>query len=177
MKQLPVHIGASALSLLCCLPVVAETVYKSIDDSGAVSFSDTRPTGDIVVETLVIENQAPPSSDLTAQRLEDMRETTDRMVADRMAREKHRAELRQLDARKYAGTSAPDLAEYYDATTSYSGYYPYPVRRSWRRPDRPAHPVVKPPMLVPTPYRQPHYDYPASLIRKHYDPKVRKALR
>jgi hypothetical protein len=171
------HHWLSALSLLCCLPGFAETVYKSVDDSGAVSFSDTRPTGDILVETVVIEVPASPSSDLTEQRLEDMRETTDRMAADRMAREKHRVELRQLDAQKYAQKSSQDLTEYYDTTTTYSGYYPYPARRAWRRPNRPAHPIARPPLLSPTPHRLPKHDYPASLIRKSYDPKVRAALR
>jgi hypothetical protein len=177
MNHLQIHLWLPALSLLCCLPSFAETVYKSIDDSGVVSFSDTRPTGDILVETVVIEVPASPSSDLTEQRLEDMRETTDRMAADRMAREKHRVELRQLDAQKYAQKSPQDLTEYYDTTTTYSGYYPYPARRAWRRPIRPAHPIARPPLLSPTPHQQPSYDYPASLIRKSYDPKVRAALR
>ena len=165
------------MSLLYCSTLFAETVYKSIDDSGVVSFSDSRPMGDIPVETVVIEEQAPPSSGLAEQRLKDMRETTDRMVADRMAREKHRAELRQLDAQKRAETTSTDLVEYYDTTTRYSGYYPYPVRRNWRRPHRPVHPIARPPGVSPIPYRQPSYDYPASLIRKSYDPKVREALR
>ena len=161
-----------ALSLLCCLPSFAETVYKSVDDSGAVSFSDTRPAGDIPVETMVIEVPTPPSSDLAGQRLQDMRETTDRMAADRMAREKHRAELRQLGAQEYAQKSSPDLTEYYDTTTAYTGYYP-----SWRRPHRPVHPIARPPLLSPRPHALTKHDYPASLIRKSYDPKVRAALR
>ncbi|MCB1689756.1 MAG: DUF4124 domain-containing protein [Halioglobus sp.] len=178
MNHLRQYPRTLALSLLCCcLPSLAETVYKSVDDSGAVSFSDTRPPGDVLVETVVIETQAPPSSDLTAQRLKEMRETTDRMVADRMAREKHRAELRQLDAQRYAETSSPDLSEYYDTTTSYTGYYPYPVRREWRRPNRPVHPIARPPRPFPVPYRQSDFDYPAKLIRKSYDPKVREAMR
>ncbi|CAA0125520.1 Uncharacterised protein [Halioglobus japonicus] len=177
MKHLQKHLLACPLSLLCCLPVFAETVYKSIDDSGVVSFSDTPPVDDILVETVVIETPAAPSSDLTAQRLEDMRETTDRMVADRMAREKHRAELRQLDAQRYAETSQPDVTEYDDATSSYPEYYPYPVRRGWRQHKRPVHPIARPPALSPAPYQQPDYNYPASLIRKSYDPNVRAALR
>lgn len=170
---------SSALLLLCSLPSFADTVYKSVDDNGAVSFSDTRPAGDILVETVVIDVPPRPSSDVTEQRLEDMRETTDRMAADRMAREKHRAELRQLDAQQYAQTSSQDLTEYYDTTTTYTGYYPYryPTRRALRRPHRPVHPIARPPLLTPTPQPLPGHDYPASLIRKSYDPKVRAALR
>lgn len=167
----------AALSLLCSVPSFAETVYKSIDDSGTVNFSDTRPAGDIPVETVIIEVPASPSSDVAEQRLEDMRETTDRMAADRMAREKHRAELRQLDAQKYAQKSSGNLTEYYDTTTTYTGYYPYPARPGWRRPHRPIHPIARPPLLAPTPKPLPANDYPASLIRRGYDPKVRAAFR
>jgi hypothetical protein len=167
----------TALALLCCLPVLAETVYKSIDDSGVVSFSDTRPPGDAIVETVVIDVPAAPTSAQTQQRLDDMRETTDRMAADRMAREKHRAEMRQLDAQKYADTSTQEITDYYDTATIYPQYYSYPARRRARNPNHPTHPIAKPPLLSPSPHQQPDYDYPASLIRKHYDPKVRAALR
>jgi hypothetical protein len=166
-----------ALSLLCCLPGLAETVYKSIDDNGVVSFSDTRPPGDILVETVVVDVPAPPSSKVTEQRLADMRETTDRMASDRMAREKHRAELRQLDAQKYADAASQELVEYYDPVIVYSGDYRRPVGPRRRHHNRPAYPVASPPLLAPMPLEQPTYDYPASLIRKSYDPKVRAALR
>ena len=176
MRHLHKHLLTISLSLLCCLPVFAETVYKTIDEGGVVTFSDTPPANNIVVETVVIDTPPPPSSDLTAQRLEAMRETTDRMAADRMAREKHRAEMRRLDAQRYAETSQPELTEYYDATGIYPDYIPYPVHRSWRRAKRPGHPIARPPTVSPVPYRQPNYNYPASLIRKSYDPKVRAAL-
>lgn len=177
MRHLHKHILTFPLSLLCCLPVFAETVYKSIDDGGVVTFSDTPPADSIVVETVVIDTPAPASSALTTQRLEDMRETTDRMAADRMAREKHRAEMRQLNAQRYADTSQPQVTEYYDTTGIYADYIPYEVRRGWRRSKRPVHPIARPPRVSPVPYRQPSYNYPASLIRKSYDPKVRAALR
>lgn len=167
-----------ALSLLCCLPAFAATVYKSIDENGAVTFSDTLPAGDVLVETVVIEEQAPPSADASRQRLEDMRETTDRMVADRMAREKHRAELRELNAQRNvpAATQEPDT--YYDTPFIYTGYTgnnPYPPRRRWRNPHQPHHPIAPP--LRPPAHYQPDFDYPAKLIRNSYDPKVRAALR
>ena len=167
----------SVISLLCCVPGFAETVYKSVDENGVVSFSDTRPTGNITVETVEIDVPAAPSGDLTEQRLEDMRVTTDRMVADRMAREKHRAELRQIDAQSYARDSTQDLVEYYDTTPVYTDYYPYPARQRWHRPNRPVHPIARPPLRPAAQRQQPDYDYPASLIRKSYDPKVRAALR
>lgn len=169
----------SALSLLCCLPVFAATVYKSIDDNGVVSFSDTPPAADVVVETVIIDEQAPPSSATTTQRLEEMRETTDRMVADRMAREKHRAELRQLNAQASAQSAAQLPDSYYDTPeiyTGYTGYPSYPVRPGWRHPKHPHHPA-RPPLRPPGGHQQPDFDYPASLIRRHYDPKVRAAFR
>tara|TARA_R110000850_G_scaffold55270_1_gene130970 strand:- start:898 stop:1431 length:534 start_codon:yes stop_codon:yes gene_type:complete len=167
----------TALSMLCCLPVFAETVYRSIDESGVVSFSDTLPSGDVRVETVEIDVPTAASSESTAQQLQDMRETTDRMVADRMAREKHRAKLRQLEAQSYAARSSQDTTDVDATATVYPYYYPYPVKPRWRHPNRPAHPSAAPPLLAPTPYQQPAYDYPASLIRKSYDPKVRAALR
>ena len=110
-----------------------------------------------------------------------MRETTDRMVADRMAREKHRAEIGKLQAETQAKLSTQALPDYYESSTVYSGYYGRPSRRYWRDPykPRPAHPIVRPPLQnLPVGVRPlPGNNYPASLIRKHYDPKVRRAFR
>jgi hypothetical protein len=168
----------SLLPLLCCLPAFAATVYKSVDDNGVVSFSDTLPTGDVLVETVVIEEQAPPSTDTSQQRLEEMRATTDRMVADRMAREKHRAELREMNARENAPPAPQELETYYETPFIYTGYAGdnrYPPRRNWRHPQHPQHPIAPP--LRPPAHYQPDFDYPAKLVRKSYDPKVRAALR
>jgi hypothetical protein len=175
----------AGLTLLCSLPGFAATVYKSIDKDGVTTFSDTRPPAEILVETIEIDASEPEQTDAAAQRLEDMRETTDRMVADRLAREKHRAEMRQLDAQTEASQPPEDLTDYYDAPLVYTGYYPYPVRRPWRPPyhPRPEHPIAKPPFsppksnLPPGVRPLPGNEYPASLIRKSYDPKVRAALR
>ena len=173
----------AALPLLCCLPVPAATVYKSIDENGVVTFSDTKPAAEILVETLVIDDPAPQPGGVAQQRLQDMRETTDRMVADRMAREKHRAELRQIDAQIDAQQSSQDLTDYRETSPIYTGFFPYPARRPWRDPDhRPQHPIARPPLLPTVPRLPPGVrplpgnDYPASLIRKSYDPKVRAAL-
>jgi hypothetical protein len=134
------------LTLLCCLPGQAATVYKTVDEDGVVSFSDTKPISDEPVETLKINGQAPPVSADEQQRLEDMRETTDRMAADRMAREKQRAELRQQQAQ--ASPAQPDYTDYMGSSSrnsDYYGYYGYPIRRPVVRP-RPVHPIVRPPV-------------------------------
>ena len=62
-----------------------------------------------MVEKLVIDAQAPQQGALEAQRLEEMRETTDRMVADRMAREKHSAEVEKLQAETRADLAAQEF--------------------------------------------------------------------
>lgn len=186
MKTLPILF---ALSTLCCEPGLAATIYKSVDANGVVSFSDTKPEHEVLVETLEIEVLEPPASEVAQQRLQDMRETTDRMVADRMARERHRAEMRQIDAQSAmqdpVQDTSQDLTDYYASPVIYSGYRPFPVRRPWQRPHypRPEHPIAKPPLLRPDQYRPPSStrpppsaDYPASLVRRHYDPKVRASL-
>lgn len=176
-----------ALLLLCCLPGYAATIYKSIDENGVVSFSDTRPAEHLLLETVVIDEQRSPSSEQTQQRLQDMRETTDRMVADRMARERHRAELRQLDAQTNAQQAARDLSNRVDSSPTFTGVNTWPVYQPWRpwRPGhrpRPDHPIARPPLRPPVNTRPPGIrplpgnDYPASLIRKSYDPKVRDAF-
>ena len=143
----------SGLTLLCCFPGQAATVYKTVDDNGVVSYSDTRPPEDIPVETVEIATQAPQDSALAQQRLQDMRETTDRMATDRMAREKHRAELRKLQAQT-PPQQQPAYQGYYDPLYtgfSSSGYYNYPARRPWRRgyKPRPEQPVARPPLRRP----------------------------
>jgi len=179
MKSRNKYPWLAALSLLYCLPGFAATVYKSIDANGVVSYSDTRPAEDTVVETLVIDEQSPAATEQAQQRLQDMRETTDRMVADRMAREKHRAELRQLEAQTNTQQSSEDIPDYYDTSPIYPGYYGYPAQRPWRPSyhPRPEHPIAHPPLRPPVIQPRPDYDYPGSLIRRRYDPKVREALR
>ena len=179
----------SGLTLLCCLPGQAATVYKTVDDNGVVSYSDTRPPEDIPVETVEIDTQVPQDSALAQQRLQDMRETTDRMAADRMAREKHRAQMRQLQAQaqprydyQYPRESQ---RQYVGFSSGYSGYYNYPSR-PWRRTHkrRPRQPIARPPLRQhghdnhPSMIRTslPGNNYPASLIRKSYNPRVREAL-
>lgn len=181
-----------ALALLCSLPGLAATVYRSVDENGVVSFSDTRPEVETPVDTLQIDGRAPQVSEAEQQRLKDMRDTTDRMAADRMAREKHRAQMRQLQAKAQPQYPA-QYPDYYDpvyvGSSGYSRYSRYPVRRPWRPGyrARPEHPIARPPLRPPLhrPGRNPvtHVrtslpgnSYPASQVRKYYPPKVRAAF-
>ena len=170
------------------MPGLTATVYRTVDEQGVVSFSDIKPAGDPSVETMEIDARAPQLSEVEQQRLQDMRETTDRMAADRMAREKHRAELRKLQAETQPRYQNPAQGDpgYAGYSSGYSGYYNYPARRPWRpihRP-RPEHPIVRPPLRPPLHgdrppigIKLPGNDYPASLIRRNYPPKVREAFR
>jgi hypothetical protein len=186
MKHSAKTVYLTALATLWCLPACAATIYKSIDENGVVQFSDTRPRDEIVVETLEIEEAVSPPAGQAQQRLEDMRETTDRMVADRMARERHRAELRQLDAQTNAQRDTQDTPDYLDTSPVYLGYYNYPAARPWPRwpphHRRPEQPITYPPLRPQVEQRSsgmrplPGNDYPGSLIRKSYDPKVREAF-
>lgn len=184
MKRTSVQHLLPALSLLCCTSVMSATIYKSVDANGVVTYSDTRPREDVLVETLVIEEREPPQGETAQQQLQEMRETTDRMVADRMARERHRAELRQLDREPAAEDTTPELAEYYTNPVVDTGYPVFPGWRPWHRPrpPYPEHPGTRPPLLPLDPPNTagtrppPSSDYPASLVRRHYNPKVRASL-
>jgi len=80
-----------AVAAVVAVPVAAATVYKTVDAAGNVGFSDQPPPAGIAFEAIQMpESQAASDSD-AAQRLQQMRETTDRMRADRLEREQARA--------------------------------------------------------------------------------------
>jgi len=136
-----------ALSFVYCMAVGATTVYKSVDENGVVTFSDTLPEGDVQVEILEIE--APPPQDPNAyqEELEAMDEATGQMVADRMARERHRAELREIEARTEAYRGLPETVD-----EPYNRYLPLYTDRRYRihrRPEwqrGPEYPAAGPPL-------------------------------
>ena len=162
--------------LCCCLPCLAATVYRTVDANGVVSFSNTKPEGDAPVEALVIDTPAPQYGDAERQRLQAMREIAERMATDRMAREKHRAELRLLQAQTQSRYQAQDepppdnTRRYIGFTSGYSGYYNYPARRPWKHGQR-RRPGYPPARRSPHRPRQDHR--PGSLSR----PLVRMAPR
>ncbi len=138
--------------LLWGAAVHGATVYKTVDENGVVSFSDAPPEDETAAETLQIDVPAAQSPDEYLENLEAMRETTDRMAADRREREKHRAELREIQE-KSAATPLP--SEPGPGYTDYTTYYPaYPVYRPrpgyppWRPGHRPGptHPIARPPV-------------------------------
>src|SRR6056297_2420120 len=163
---------------LCSLPLMAATVYRSVDADGAVAFSDTRPTDAPLAQKMHIDTPAPQPDALQHQRLEEMRETTDRMAADRMARERHRAELRELAAR--AQTQWPHTEPDTIYTRPYRGSR-HPFGYYGLHP-RPGHSSVRPPLNPsaghPSAGRPPasYGDHPAAFLRLQQGPRVRDAF-
>ncbi len=187
-------ISIALLLLVFAVPLLAATVYKTVDSKGVVTYSDTPPAEGAEVETLVIDVQAAEPAQGAQDQLEAMRETTDRMVADRQQREKHRAEMRKLQSESRPEVIDSGVPGGYDGT--YTGYYPYnypypvyrprPGHRPGYRPGggywpRPEHPIARPPLrphahIPAEDIISPGYDYPASLIRRSYSPEVRAAF-
>ena len=130
------------------------TVYKTVDEHGVVTFSDTPPADPGSAERMQIDTPPPSSTGEYEENLAAMRETTDRMAADRREREKHRAQMRELQARTRAyqppEANEPEYDDY-SYVTGYPGHrrggYYRPGRPPWRpgyRP-RPEHPIAQPP--------------------------------
>jgi len=124
----------------------AQTVYRTVDERGVVSFSDSPPQGDVLVEEMHLNVPQPAPGDEYQENLQAMRETTDRMAQDRRDREKHRAEIRELEARASAYETPPQQEPYRDYGSYYPNYYPLyrPPRpvRPWKPPLRPGHPEL-----------------------------------
>ncbi len=150
--------------VFCCASVSATTVYRTVDENGVVSFSDAPPPGDVQSQQLQIDTPQPQDPQAHREQLEALRETTDRMVADRRAREKHRTEMREIEARTQAQQSPPQPVVYepYDRYVPIYGGGRYPGHRHppWRPGlhPRPEHPVVRPPL-------RPRYDPNDQLMR------------
>lgn len=164
-------------ALLYCLPGHTTTVYKSVDESGVVSYSDSVPENNTLLEEVEFSEQDPPPNSDAQQRLEDMRETTDRMAADRMAREKHRAEMRELQAKTDAlrEPQYTDYPDYPDYTTIYTGYPRYYPRRHRPGHVKPVHPIARPPLRRAHSQRSIHDNFPAPHIKPLFTPRTRGA--
>jgi uncharacterized protein DUF4124 len=146
MSMMNTRLYSLALTALLATAVQAnaQTVYKSVDQNGVVSFSDTAPTNDSEVETLELNTPEPGDVEQYNKQLQDMRETTDRLVADRKAREKHRAEMLELKASR----KTEQLPAY-----EYPLYPPsYNYSRSYRHTRPPYYPGYRPTPAPPTHY-------------------------
>jgi hypothetical protein len=124
---------------------LATTVYKTVDENGVVSFSDSASQGEEAEVMHIATPPAQPGGDQT-ENLEAMRETTDRMAADRREREKHRAEIKEL-ARTPQNAPTPNYLDSYSTSVG-GGYYYRPGGPPWRPGHglKPEHPIVRPPL-------------------------------
>ncbi|MFV8817061.1 DUF4124 domain-containing protein [Haliea sp. E17] len=123
------------------------TVYRSVDERGVVTFSDTPPEDTAQAETLTLRVNSPDVDPDAQQRLEAMRETTDRMAADRREREKHRAEIRELSQRSPAPAGyqpADQEQQDYWYSPYWGNYYPRPIRPPYHDRPPPLRPGVDP---------------------------------
>jgi TolA-binding protein len=133
------------LMLWTSVGLAATTVYKTVDENGVVSFSDSNSQGEAAEVVHIDTPPVQPAGDQTAN-LEAMRETTDRMAEDRREREKHRAEIKEL-SRPSQNAAAPEYIDSYSTAVGGGYYYP-PGGPPWRpghRP-KPEHPIVRPPL-------------------------------
>jgi hypothetical protein len=154
--------------LLFCLPCAAATVYKSVDAQGRVSYSDQAPVDSAVVDILEFDETTPTLAAEDAARLAEMRETTDRMAADRREREASRSRVQEerVTTQFVEVQQEPYYYPYYSPV--YSRGYSRGYSHSYGR--RRHHPIIRPPSHRPLPVGQSRIrsQYPASLIRQHY---------
>ncbi len=147
MRTLTIAISAAlAATLHTANALAAEpaTIYKSMDENGALVFSDSPPENEAqAIEVIEINTPEPVSEAVYRQRLQDMRETTDRLVAERHERERLRAELNATQADSQQTPAAAPEVEH-SASDNYFYpiplYYPYPRFHQQRRSDHPRPP-------------------------------------
>jgi hypothetical protein len=182
----------------------AATVYKSVDAEGRVTYSDQAPGDAEMVEVLdyQVQERSPEQIEGDLARIEAMRETTDRMAADRRERESARAKARaEAEAARAAAYQQQYPDYYYDdgyyggsvSTSSRYSYSGWGGRIYWGSgPVRPRPPLVRPPHHRPPhvrpPFRHGHprrgdvaepgfsYNAPANQIRRRYTGKAREVF-
>ncbi|MEQ9396276.1 DUF4124 domain-containing protein [Haliea sp.] len=125
------------LSLACGAAADSTTVYRFVDSNGVVGFSDTPPPEGVSARALRIVAPESSAAD-TLQRLEAMRQTTDRMASDRREREAQRELVRLRAATAEAARQRPMPREQVRHEYIYlpvatvppwrRGYYPPPHR-------------------------------------------------
>lgn len=165
--RLTVWLLAASLGLF--VPgAIAATVYKTVDENGRVTYSDQPPGDGEVVEVLDLQIEPRSAEDVAGDmaRIEAMRETTDRMAADRRERESARAQARaEAEAARAAAYQQQYPDYYYDdyypsGSITTSSRYSY---SGWRGGiyvgpgvGRPRPPYVRPPHGRPPHARPPH---------------------
>ena len=134
------RIRATAVLLLtlASASAVATTIYRSLDASGTMRFSDKPPEDAASVEVIHLAVPPPVSAPNSQQLIADMIATTERLREDRLRRTKERAPK----------PSRPDpaAAEQAPRQPVQGWHYPGPYRHGYH--------------VVPPRHRQPDYQYP-----------------
>ncbi|MBT8118200.1 MAG: DUF4124 domain-containing protein [Gammaproteobacteria bacterium] len=124
-------------------PLNAETIYKSVDENGNVSYSTTPPNNS---ETATMVDIAPPPSDdrikAAQQRHERNMEAAGVLDENRKKRDELIAEENRLKREKQKQLQLQKQAEKNNANDTYDGY-PF-----YRRP-LPGRPIAPPPVNLP----------------------------
>ena len=135
-----------AIALAGAVPALGATVYRTVDAEGRVSFSDTPPPPGSAAEVIEMRDTRAGPDPETAERLEPMRATTDRLREDRLAREQERALPPAPTYPGYPEQAQEDSARQ-DETQRWLLPY-YPPYRLWTadgaHPPRPRPPYVEP---------------------------------
>lgn len=117
-------------------------VWRTVNAQGVVEFSDTPPPEGVAAEQLDMPALQPVDPLQSRANLEALRETTDRLAAERRARELPRSPIVVLEAAPAREPTPPD------AETLRQGiYFPpiyYPVRRPPHHPHPPLQPLAMP---------------------------------
>lgn len=141
------------IAVLHAFPVFAQgestTIYRTVNEQGVVEFSDSPPPEGVSAQRLDVPHAIPVDAAQTRANLEAMRETTDRLAADRRARESSsgRSPIVFLEAPAEPASPAQETGLVRESLYLPPVVYP-------RRPQRPWHP--RPPFrpdLVPQPDR------------------------
>jgi hypothetical protein len=145
----------------------AGTVYKTVDADGKVSFSDQPPPAGTRFDVIdTPDDPAGADADAAAARLQEMRETTERMRADRLEREEQRAQQQPY-------TPYAEPSYYYERRDEDDDDYLlvpyYPDRRHRPHPHPRPHP--RPPYYEPEPPRA----NPDSLSPRGLQERLRQA--
>jgi hypothetical protein len=139
--------GIILLFAISLSPLNAETIYKSVDEKGNVSYSTTPPDKN---ETATTVDIAPPPSDeriqAAQQRHERNMEAAGVLDENRKKRDEVIAEENRLKREKQKQLQQQKQAEKNNANDTYDGY-PFYRRPLPGRP--PGRPIVPPPVNLP----------------------------
>ncbi|MEZ5529505.1 MAG: DUF4124 domain-containing protein [Porticoccaceae bacterium] len=131
---------------------LGQTVYKSVDANGNITYSDTPPDKTVLLETITLKGNGDNRDSLEQSNalIEQMANVTDRLKQDREDRDKARQEERAAASAERATEMPPQIyrEEYYGGYYPYRSYYPYRGHHPYRGPYpyRPDHDKPRPPL-------------------------------